>query len=86
VVEEVLRTHRDQALALLRENRAQSREGIEILVKSRLREIAAAARPGMEALPADGMEDLYREVLDLAFVMFALGYTMAHMIPKEQVR
>lgn len=79
-MEEVLRAHRDRALKLLRENKAQAREGIEMLVKNRLGQIAAATRPGAQPLAAEQVEALYQEVLDLAYVMFSLGYTMAHTV------
>ncbi|HWH72263.1 MAG TPA: hypothetical protein VNT26_23075 [Candidatus Sulfotelmatobacter sp.] len=76
-MEQVLRTHRDQALKLLKENKAQSREGIEMLVKGRLAAIAAAAHPH-GTINAEQVEALYKEVLDLSYAMFALGFTMAH--------
>ncbi|HYF95925.1 MAG TPA: hypothetical protein VD969_27245 [Symbiobacteriaceae bacterium] len=76
-MEHVLRTHRDQALKLLKENKAQSREGIELLVRGRLAAIAAAAHPQGTISP-EQVEALYKEVLDLSYIMFALGFTMAH--------
>lgn len=75
-MEQVLRTHRDEALKILKENKAQSREGIELLVRGRLAAIATAARPDGAVSP-EQIEALYREVVDLSFNMFALGYTMA---------
>lgn len=78
-MEKVLRTHRDQALKLLKENRLQSREGIEVLVKDRLGAIAAAMQPN-QSLTVEQTEALYREVLDLSQIMFSLGYTMAHTV------
>lgn len=75
--EQILRANRDQALKFLKENRAQSREGIELLVKEHLPAIAAAARPEGSLTPAQ-VEALYREVLDLSFMMFSLGYTLAN--------
>ena len=77
-VEQMLRNHRDEALKLLSENRAQAREGIELLVRNRLGAIAAASRPSGAPMTAVEVEALYKEVLDLAYVMFSLGYTMAH--------
>lgn len=82
-MEQVLRAHRDQALKLLKENRGQSREGIELLVRGRLGAIAAAAKPGGEPLTAEQLEALYQEMLDLSCVMFSLGYTMAHAVHSE---
>ncbi|HWI53132.1 MAG TPA: hypothetical protein VNT01_13410 [Symbiobacteriaceae bacterium] len=83
-MEQVLRTHRDQAMKLLKENKAQSREGIEMLVRGRLAAIASLAHP--EGTPSpEQLESLYREVVDLSYVMFALGYTMAHA-PEEAKR
>lgn len=79
-MEEVLRSHRDHALALLQENRAQSREGIEVLVRERLPQLAAALKKGGSPLTTPQMEALYNELLDLSFVMFSLGYTMAHTV------
>ena len=79
-MEEILRGHRDRALAILQENRAQSREGIEILVRERLPQLAAALKQGGAPLTTAQMDALYQELLDLSFVMFALGYTMAHTV------
>lgn len=81
-MEQVLRTHREQALKLLKENRLQSREGIELLVKDRLTAIAAAMQPD-HSLTVDQTEALYREVLDLSQIMFSLGFTMAHTVSRE---
>lgn len=79
-VEEILRAHRDEALKLLKENRAQSAEGIEVLVRQRLPKIAAALHNGGAQLSGPQSEALYQEMLDLSFVMFALGYTVAHTL------
>jgi hypothetical protein len=83
MVEQVLRSHRDQALQLIKENRAQSREGIELLVRGRLGAIAAAIRPAGGTLSEEQLNALYHEVLDLSYMMFSLGYTMAHMVDRE---
>lgn len=85
VVEEILRAHRDAAIKLLKENRAQSREGIEVLVRERLPKIAHSLQ-GSAALTAPQVEALYQEVLDLSFVMFSLGFTLAHTIDQPKVR
>lgn len=85
-MEEILRTHRDQALRILKENRGQSREGIEVLVRGRLSAIAAAALPSGETPTPEQVEALYREVLDLSYVLFSLGYTMAHTLQQEPAR
>lgn len=77
-MEQVLRTHRDQALKFLKENRAQSRDGIELVARDHLAAIIAAARPGGESLTPEQLEGLYKEVLNLSYMMFSLGYTMAH--------
>lgn len=71
--EQVLKSGRDAALALLRENRGQVRDGVERLVQERLPAILQAARA-----PGAGAEDpvLYAEVLTLAYNLFALGYTI----------
>ncbi|HEY8347953.1 MAG TPA: hypothetical protein VIL07_11915 [Symbiobacteriaceae bacterium] len=84
-MEELLRFHRDQALRILKENRGQSREGIELLVRGRLSAIASAALPQGTTPTREGIEALYREVLDLSYAMFSLGYTMAHTLQKEPV-
>lgn len=85
MVEEILRAHRDAAIKLLKENRAQSREGIEVLVRERLPKIAHSLQ-GSAALTAPQVEALYQEVLDLSFVMFSLGFTLAHTIDQPKVR
>jgi hypothetical protein len=77
-VEQVLRAHRDRAFSLIKENTAQARDGIEMLVKGRLEMILTAARPNGSAPTPEQVEAVYREILDLSFVTFALGYTMAH--------
>lgn len=82
-MEQVLRNHRDEALKLLSENRAQAREGIDMLVRGRLGAIAAAARPSGVPMNAAELEALYKEVVDLAYIMFSLGYTMAHTTEKN---
>lgn len=82
-MEELLRTHRDQAFKILQENRAQSREGIELLVRSRLEQLAVTMGPGGKALLPEQAESLYREMLDLSYSMFSLGYAMAHTMPRE---
>ncbi|MFZ5814397.1 MAG: hypothetical protein ACOY93_03735 [Bacillota bacterium] len=79
-MEDILRAHRDEALKLLTENRAQSREGIELLVRQRLPKLAAAIQESGGSLTAPQLEALYQEILDLSFVMFALGYTLAHTL------
>lgn len=81
-MEEVLRAHRDEALNLLKENQAHSREGIEILVRERLPKLAAALENGAPVATPQ-LEALYQEMLDLSFVMFALGYTMAHTLEER---
>ncbi len=80
LVEEILRAHRDQALGLLRENRAQSREGVEVLVRQRLPKLVAALSQSGGSLSAPEVEALYQEVLDLSFIMVSLGYTLAHTV------
>lgn len=80
-MEQDLRIHREQALKLLQENRAQAREGIELLVKERLTKLALTASGG-RALSNEQLQSLYAEVLDLSFTMFSLGYTMAHAAKK----
>ncbi|MGE5676048.1 MAG: hypothetical protein ACM3XM_19595 [Mycobacterium leprae] len=86
LAEDVLRTHRDQAIKILNENRAQSREGIELLVQERLGAIAAATHQGKPELTHAEANALYKEILDLSFMMFSLGYTMAHAVAKEPAR
>jgi hypothetical protein len=83
VNEQNLRTHRDQALKFLKENRAQSREGIELLVKEHLPALVAATRPTGSPTPQQ-VEALYREVLDLSFMVFSLGYTLANADSKQR--
>jgi len=83
-VEQTLRAHRDQALKLLKENRAQSRESIEMLVRNRLGAIAASAKPEGTPLTAEQLEALYQEVMDLSYVMFSLGYTLARTVDGGQ--
>ncbi|HEY3368077.1 MAG TPA: hypothetical protein VGK74_23700 [Symbiobacteriaceae bacterium] len=82
-VEDVLRAHRDQALQLLKENRGQTREGIELLARERLGAIAAAAQSGGPELTPEQLEALYQEVLNLSYIMFSLGFTVAHTVPAE---
>jgi hypothetical protein len=84
-VEEVLRAHREQALKVLEENTAQSREGIELLARKHLGAlIAASGNPG-GTLPPEQLEALYQEVLDLSFTMFSLGYSLALALSREPV-
>ncbi len=80
MVEEILRAHRDEALRILKENRLQSREGIELLVRGRLNAIMAAARDAGRPPSEEQVQELYKEVLDLSFIMFSLGYTMANTV------
>jgi hypothetical protein len=75
-MEQVLRSHREHALKLLRENKGQSREGVELLVRGRLATIASLAQP-KGTVSQEQLESLYQEVCDLSYAMFALGYTMA---------
>jgi hypothetical protein len=77
-VEEVLRSHRDNAMKLLKENKAQSREGIELLVKNRLGRIIEAANPEGNLTQAQ-LEQLHQEILDLSYITFSLGYTVANL-------
>lgn len=84
-VEEVLRVHREKALKILKENRAQSRDGIELLVKERLGAIAGAARQGGGQMTPQEAEALYRQVLELSYTMFALGYSVANALAEESV-
>ncbi|MBP2018310.1 hypothetical protein J2Z79_001711 [Symbiobacterium terraclitae] len=79
-MEEILRVYRDRAYTLLAENRAQAREGIEILVRERLPEVAAALRAGGAPLSTAQLDALYHQLLDISFTMFSLGYTMAHTV------
>lgn len=81
-VEQILVAHRDRALQLLRENRMESREGIELLVRERLPHVAEALRNGAP-LTTHQLEALYQEMLDLSFVMFSLGYTIAHTVDEK---
>jgi hypothetical protein len=76
-MEQVLRSHRDQAMKFLKENRAQSRDGIEILAKDHLPAIVAAARADGQPVTPEQVEAMYREVLNLSYVMFSLGYALA---------
>lgn len=82
-MEDILRGHRDAALRLLKENRAQSREGIEALVRERLPDLAASLQRGGSPVSGPQLEALYQEMVDLSFVMFALGYTLAHMLDER---
>lgn len=75
-MEQALRAHRDEALKLLEENRFQTREGIELLVKERLTKLTAKASPG-RALEDEQLQAFYIELLDLSFRMFILGYSVA---------
>lgn len=76
-MEQALRTHREQALRLLQENRAQARESVELLVRERLSKLTSSVNGG-RALSNEQLQNLYAEVLDLSYTMFSLGYTMAH--------
>ena len=76
-LEQDLRAHRDRALKLLQENQAQSREALEHLVKERLTKLTTTASPG-RALNNDQLQAFYSEVVDLSYIMFSLGFTMAH--------
>ena len=78
-MEQQLRDHREHALKLLRENRGQTREGIDLLVRERLSTLAGIARPE-GPLPPEQLERLYAEVLDLSYLVFSLGYTMARTL------
>jgi len=82
-VEEILRGYRDRAYALLAENRAQSREGIELLVRERLPHVAAAMQAGGKPLTTEQLEALYHELLEISFTMFSLGYTIAHTVDRN---
>lgn len=84
--EQLLRAHRDQAIKLLQENRLQSREGIEMLVKGRLARIASTTHSDGGSLSEEQVASLYNEVLDLAYVMFSLGYSMAHSVNKAPAK
>lgn len=87
MVEEILRAHRDEALKLLKDNRAQSREGIDVLVQQRLPQLIATIQNGSGApLTEERLAALYQEVLDLSYVMFALGYTMAHTVDQNPAK
>jgi len=79
-VEEILRAYRDRAYTLLAENRAQSREGIELLVRERLPSVAAALSSEGPALTTAQLDALYHELLEISFTMFSLGYTVAHTL------
>ncbi len=81
-MEEILRGYRDRAYALLAENRAQSREGIELLVRERLPHVAAAMQAGGKPLTTAQLDALYHELLEISFTMFSLGYTMAHTVDR----
>lgn len=83
LTEQELGALRDTALKLLRENQGQAREGIEWLVRDRLSKVAAAVRPQDSVLSPEQMEHLHQELLDLGFVMFSLGYTVAHTHPRD---
>lgn len=75
-MEQALRLYREEALKVLQENRHQSREAVEMLVKQRLQKLTAAAAPG-RALDNDQLQAFFAEVLDLSFSIFSLGFTMA---------
>lgn len=76
-MEQLLRSHREQAMKFLKENRAQSREGIELLTRDHLAAIVAAATGDRQPVTPEQVEAVYREVLNLSYVMFSLGYSLA---------
>jgi len=81
-LEQELRIHREQALKLLQENKAQTREAVEYLVKDRLAKLTGTASPG-RALSNEQLQTFYGEVIDLSYQIFSLGYTVAHTSGKE---
>lgn len=84
--EQELRVYRDQAMRLLRDNSGQSREAIELLVREKLDKVCLAADPSGRALSPQQVEALYKEMVDISFLMFSLGYSMAHTLSKDVVR
>lgn len=84
-MEQELRVHREQALKLLQENRAQAREAVEYLVKDRLTKLTGTASPG-RALSNEQLQAFYGEVIDLSYQIFSLGYTVAHTTSNEPIR
>lgn len=81
-MEQELRIHRDQAIKLLQENYAQSREGVELLVQDRLAGLASAVRSKGAPPSSAETEALYREVLDLSYTIFSLGYAVGQTMPQ----
>jgi len=81
--EQQLRMHRDQALAILKENRGQTREGIELLLRERLIRLAKSATPDGRIPGPEALEAFYQELLDLSSIMFSLGYSVANALPVE---
>lgn len=81
-MEQELRIHRDQAIKLLQENYAQSREGVDLLVQDRLTALATAARSKGARPSGAEMEALYQEVLDLSYTIFSLGYAVGQTMPQ----
>lgn len=81
--EQQLRLQRDQALAILKENRGQAREGIELLLRERLIRLAKSATPDGRIPGPEELEAFYEELLDLSSIMFSLGYSVAHSLPAE---
>jgi len=79
-MEQQLWDHREQALKLLRENRGQTREGIDLLVRERLPLLARIPRPDGSPPSAQQTERLYHEILELSYLVFALGYTVAQTL------
>jgi hypothetical protein len=82
-VERILRASREEALQVLRENRGQSREGVDILVKERLASIVAASGTNAN-LSTEQLEALYNEMLDLSYAIFSLGYAMAATLAAQE--
>lgn len=81
-LEEVLRTHRDAAMRLLADNQNQLREGVELLVKNRMPAILVASRDVGEPPLSDQQADqLYMEILALAYNLFAVGYSVSKLPP-----
>ncbi len=76
----MLKSERDTALRLLSDNKAQAREGIDLLVREKMADILRASRPpGTPPLSAAQTEVLYTEILTLAYNTFALGFTVSRL-------
>lgn len=75
-MEQALRIHRNEALKLLEENRAQAREAVEVLVKERLSQLTATAS-GNRALTNEQLQAFYADLLEHSYTMFTLGFTLA---------